>query len=151
MPGVYGRISHRLSSRYARRVTGDAPIPPIVQAITFLPVADLETSDTFYSGVLGMPMVLDQGPCRIFRVVGDAYLGLCERPDEVSPPGVIITIVTDRVDDWHARLTALGVVVDSPPATSAEFGIYHAFYRDPDGHLVEIQQFLDPRWPAPGT
>jgi catechol 2,3-dioxygenase-like lactoylglutathione lyase family enzyme len=132
-------------------MTGDAPVPSIDQAITFLSVSDLEAADRFYSGLLGMPMVLDQGSCRIFRLCGEAFLGVCERPAEVSSAGVVVTIVTDEVDAWHDRLTAHGVAVHKAPAENPEYRIYNGFYRDPDGYLVEIQQFLDPGWPAPGN
>ena len=61
---------------------GDAPIPPIGEFITFLYVEDLERSDRFYAGLLGLPLVVDQGACRIFRVAAGAYLGVCERPGQ---------------------------------------------------------------------
>jgi catechol 2,3-dioxygenase-like lactoylglutathione lyase family enzyme len=34
--------------------------------------------------------------------------------------------------------------VVSAPEHSARYDIHHAFYRDPDGHLVEIQRFGEP-------
>ena len=125
---------------------GDAPIPPIGEFITFLYVEDLERSDRFYSGTLGLPMVVDQGMCKIFEVAGAAYLGVCERPGRSSPEGMIVTFVSDDVDGWHDRLSAAGVPVEQAPRVTDEFGVYHAFYRDPDGYLVEVQRFLDPDW-----
>jgi len=127
---------------------GDAPIPPIEQFITFLYVEDLEASDRFYSGILGLRLVVDQGSCRIFRVAADAYLGVCERPGRTGPEGLIVTLVSEEVDSWHDRLTALGVPVEQEPRRSDLYGVYHAFYRDPDGYLVEIQRFRDPDWAA---
>ena len=59
---------------------------------------------------------------------------------------MIITLVSDEVDAWHDRLTAAGVPVEQAPKVTEEYGVYHAFYRDPDGYLVEIQRFLDPDW-----
>jgi len=125
---------------------GDAPIPEIAEFITFLNVEDLERSDQFYAGVLGFQLVVDQGSCRIYRVAADAYLGVCERPGRSSPEGMIVTLVSDDVDGWHDRLTSRGVPIEQTPRVSEVFGVYHAFYRDPDGYLVEIQRFLDPGW-----
>jgi len=127
------------------------PTPAIEQSITFLYVEDLERTAGFYGGALGLTEVLDQGSCRIFRVAPDAYLGVCERPGSVSPGGVIVTIVTPDVDEWHRRLVARGVTVEQPPRTNPEYRIHHAFYRDPDGYLIEFQRFLDPAWPPPAT
>lgn len=114
--------------------------------ITFLFVSELETSATFYEEALGLSTVVDQGDCRIYRVTENAFLGICERPDRVQDDGLIVTFVTVDVDGTHTRLVKAGAVVESPPAHNDQYGIYHAFYRDPDGHLVEVQSFDDPEW-----
>ncbi len=117
----------------------------IHQQITFLMVRDLEATAHFYQALLGLPLALDQGSCRIYRVVGDAYVGFCERPEATGSTGnVILTLVTPEVDAWHQRLQGLGVAFDKPPEVNPVYGIYHCFARDPDGYLVEIQRFLEP-------
>lgn len=116
--------------------------------ITFLFVADLDRSTAFYEGVLGLELTLDQESCRIYRTAGSAFLGICERPGSVSPGGMIVTFVTGDVDGWHRRITDAGWQAEKDPAENARFSIRHALYRDPDGHLVEIQMFRDPRWPS---
>lgn len=118
------------------------------QQVTFLPVADLERAVGFYEGVLGLELALDQGDCRIYRVAGDAFVGICRRASGGSD-GVMVTLVTDDVDGWHERLEAAGVVCDTPPGQNKTYNLYHAFYRDPDGHVIEVQTFLDPDWPKP--
>ncbi len=120
------------------------------QAVTFLPVADLERSHAFYAGTLGLELVLDQGACRIYRAAGEAFVGVCRRDGAAPAAGVIVTLVTDDVDGWHDRLTAAGVEVTKPPAHNPEYDIYHCFLLDPDGHVVEIQRFQSPEWPRPG-
>ena len=115
---------------------------PIDAQITFVHVADLARSAAFYGDVLGLALARDQGACRIYRVTGGAYLGVCDhRPPE--PGGIILTLVSDDVDAWAARLVAAGHEVDGPHA-NPRFAIYHCFVHDPDGHLVEIQRFDDP-------
>ncbi len=47
------------------------------QLVTFLYTRDLERSAAFYGDMLGLPLVLDQGGCRIFRISRDAFLGIC--------------------------------------------------------------------------
>lgn len=41
---------------------------PFDQQVTFLYVSNLDSSTDFYGGTLSLPMVLDQGGCRIFQV-----------------------------------------------------------------------------------
>jgi catechol 2,3-dioxygenase-like lactoylglutathione lyase family enzyme len=117
----------------------------IHQQITFIMVRDLEATADFYERLLGLSLAVDQGTCRIYRVVGDAYLGFCERPEEVdSTRNVILTLVTPEVDDWYEQLVGRGVHFEKPPAVNSTYNIYHCLTRDPDGYLVEIQRFLDP-------
>lgn len=126
--------------------------PPIDQQVTFLYAADPEPCWRFYGEVLGLPLALDQGACRIFRVGRDAFLGVCrdsatQRGETGAKRSVIVTLVSDEVDAWHAHLIGLGVAIEKPPTLNAAYAIRHLFLRDPAGYLVEIQTFLDPNWP----
>ncbi len=129
----------------------DSPLRPTLdQQVTFLYIHDLAVSAHFYHILLGLPLVLDQGICRIYRVGRDAFVGLCQRPDvAVHPESVILTLVSDDVDAWHGYLVAHGVTVEKAPTLNPTYHIYHCFVRDPDGYLIEIQTFLDPAWPRP--
>jgi catechol 2,3-dioxygenase-like lactoylglutathione lyase family enzyme len=115
--------------------------PPIEQQITFLFTQDLEATAVFYEQVLGLELTLDQGDCRIYRVSQDGYVGFCRRAEPGPEQGLILTIVTDHVDAWHAMLQERGVVFEKPPAYNPQYGIYHCFLRDPNGYLLEIQRF----------
>ncbi len=123
------------------------------QHVTFLYASDLSVSAKFYSEKLGLELVLDQGPCQIFRIAGEAFLGICQcseaRP--ASPKGVIVTFVSQDVDGWYERLRAKGVTTDGPPKLNPRYNIYHLFLKDPDGYTLEIQTFKDPAWPAPNV
>jgi catechol 2,3-dioxygenase-like lactoylglutathione lyase family enzyme len=114
--------------------------------ITFLPVADLERTHAFYNGVLGLPLALDQGSCRIYRVAGGGFVGFCAKDGAGAVPGIIVTLVTDDVDAWHARVTEAGLETDGAPRLNPQYDIYHFYTTDPDGWAVEVQRFEDPRW-----
>ena len=125
---------------------------PFSEQITFVAVADLERSRRFYVELLGMQPVEDQGDCLIMCIAGDAFFGICARPQGADPRGVgvIVTLVTDDVDGWHQRLTEAGVECTTPPTGHPKYAIYQAFYRDPDGYTIEIQRFDDADWRVPG-
>jgi catechol 2,3-dioxygenase-like lactoylglutathione lyase family enzyme len=118
--------------------------------VTFLYTADLERADDFYRGKLGLSLAVDQGRCRIYRVGPNAYLGLCRATPGREPcsTGVIITFVTEDVEERHAELRGRGVTFESGPERNLEYNITHCFLRDPDGHLLEIQRFEDSGWQA---
>lgn len=116
--------------------------------ITFLYVPQLDRATRFYGELLGLPLALDQGTCRIYRAAAHSYIGLCERHgvDDSPKQGIIVTFVSPDVDAWHAHLSAHGVHVEQPPQLNTTYGIYHCFVRDPAGYLVEIQRFLAAEW-----
>lgn len=115
--------------------------------IVFLPTGDLDTVRTFYGESLGLELALDQGSCLIFRLGGSGFVGFCLADGALQPAsGVICTIVTNDVDEWHARLEAKGLKMDGHPRSNPSYKIYHFFVRDPNGYRVEIQRFDDERW-----
>lgn len=108
-------------------------------SLVFLFVSDLDRSTAFYES-LGLGVFIDQGSCRILGVEDMLMVGLCGDRTP-SPDGVIFTLVTDRVEEVCAELAARGVAFEQAPRYSAQYHITHAFLRDPDGYLVEIQRF----------
>jgi catechol 2,3-dioxygenase-like lactoylglutathione lyase family enzyme len=128
-------------------------MPSIEQQVIFFYTRDLATTARFYEDLFGLKLALDQGSCRIYRVAGSAFVGFCERPDAPGGPSsepvkhVILTFATHEVDAWYQRLVAAGVSFEKPPQLYPQYKIYHCFLRDPNGYLLEIQQFLDPAWP----
>ena len=121
---------------------------PFDQQVTFLYTRDLDATARFYEETMGLPLVLDQGTCRIYRVSADGFLGFCQRAEaSEQPAGIIVTLVTEDVDGWHARLRTRGVAFEKAPALNPAYNIYHCFLRDPNGYLLEIQSFRDAAWP----
>jgi hypothetical protein len=125
--------------------------PKIEQQVTFIFPEDMKSSADFYEHVIGLPLVQDQGDCRLYRVAGEAFLGICScRPGRSSATGsVVLTFVTSDVDGWYQYLSSVGVPTKAPPAETPSHRIYNFYAQDPGGHVVEFQRFLDPTWPAP--
>lgn len=121
---------------------------PVDAQITFLYTRNLAKTAPFYEDVLGLPLAVDQGSCRIYHVTGrSAYIGMCERAHAPEKPeGVIFTFVTDDVDGWYERITSKGVECEYAPRVSEAYKIYHFFVRDPNGYKLEFQRFDDESW-----
>jgi catechol-2,3-dioxygenase len=115
-------------------------------AITFFYYDDMMKVAPFYEDVLGFDLVLDQGMARIYRIAGRCHFGIVDgnrghlRHQEKS--AVLLTIVSEDVAGWHARLKAKGV----PNLGDIQRGTYceHFFFEDPAGYAIEVQRFRDP-------
>ena len=115
--------------------------------ITFIYVADLARSASFYGTGLGFTLVLDQGGCLIYEVTPTSYLGVCDaRPEKVGVSGALVTFVTDDVDAWHDRAVEAGATIVQAPRHNEQYEIYNFFAEDPDGNRFEVQRFDDPAW-----
>jgi catechol 2,3-dioxygenase-like lactoylglutathione lyase family enzyme len=126
-------------------------MPGFDAQITFCYTKNLAETAAFYEESMGLSLALDQGTCRIYRVARESYLGFCERVEGARPDGIILTLVTDDVDGWHHRLTAKGVPCEKAPVYNPRYKIYQSFFRDPNGYVIEIQRFEDPRWNPEGA
>jgi catechol 2,3-dioxygenase-like lactoylglutathione lyase family enzyme len=125
--------------------------PNIDQQVTFLYCHDLVKTAKFYEQVIGFELVLDQGGCRIYRVCEDSFLGFCQRVGiRPNPEGIVYTFVTEDVNGWYEFLKGRGVDLVKAPEENPTYNIYHFFFRDPNGYMLEVQKFLDPRWPKKG-
>ena len=134
---------------------GAPPNAPALTGVleTALYVADLERSAGFYARLFGSRVLLDEpGRLRALDVAGRQVLllfkaGASDRdnpvPGGVVPPHdgrgrlhVCFAVPAESLGVWEARLAALGVAVLS--RVRAERGGTSLYFRDPDGHLVEL-------------
>lgn len=120
-------------------------------AITFLTHEDMQAGDHFYREVLGLPLVEDQGWAKVYRIHGDAYVGIVEaRRGPIDRPvgsGTLFSIVvkdTADVDAWYNRLRGEpSIEILGPPSMVLDIPVYSFFLIDPAGYRVEIQTFTD--------
>ena len=114
------------------------------QLVAFYPCHDLAASRDFYERDLGLPLARDQGSCLIFKVTANGYVGFCQHEGELPKhDGLILTFVSDDVDDIYKRFKSRNIETEAPPKLNEAFQIYHFFARDPDGYRVEVQRFLE--------
>ena len=115
-------------------------------SITFFYYEDIHAVAPFYENVLGLELVLDQGLARIYRIAGKCYFGIADgnrghlKHQEKS--AVLLTIVAQDVEGWHAKLKAASV----PGLSDLLRGRFceHFFFEDPAGYAIEIQRFHNP-------
>ncbi|MEM8787844.1 MAG: VOC family protein [Pseudomonadota bacterium] len=114
-----------------------------------LGVADLDRSRRFYEQGLGLPRI-DAPPGVVFFRLDGTWLGLSLRDDLAADAGVpaagaghsgvnLVHNVRSEAD-VDALIAAAdaggGAVVKAP--VRAEWGGYHGYFADPDGHLWEV-------------
>jgi predicted enzyme related to lactoylglutathione lyase len=112
-------------------------------AITFLYYRDLAAAAAFYEQVLGLPLAIDQGWSRIYRIAGGAHVGLVDesrgmhRAHPVKP--VQLCLRVPDVDAWRAWVEGHGVAGLSPMFENASLGIRAFVFDDPEGYQIEVQ------------
>ncbi len=115
-------------------------------AITFFYYRDLPTAMRFYEDVMGFTLAIDQGWSKIYRMQGQAHVGLVDesrgmhRSHDVKP--VQLCIRVPDVDAWHAYLAALGIGSLGSVSASEQLGIRAFVLEDPEGYQIEVQSAL---------
>ena len=119
-----------------------------------LTVFDLERTIDFYQRVLGMQPVTFAGGRRGLAF-GRQKLNLHQAGREFEPkalkpaPGAIdlCFIATTPLDEVIAVLRKDGVaIIDGPvPKTGALGPMMSVYFRDPDGNLIEVSNYADPK------
>jgi lactoylglutathione lyase len=130
------------------------PFPTTGMELThILVVRDLERSIAFYRDVLGAELVREYGgSSAVFSFEGAWLLVVTgggptdDKPDVTfaapTDAGRVSHAMTIRVPDAMAAYETLrgrGAAFLTPPVTS-EWEV-RGFFRDPDGHLIEISEF----------
>ncbi|MBK6465544.1 MAG: VOC family protein [Rhodobacter sp.] len=126
---------------------GDArPTDGIVLAITFLYYRDLPRAMEFYESVLGFELVIDQGFSKIYRIDGQAHVGLVDETRGMQKWAPQKTVqVCLRVPDgdaWHAWAKSRNVDALTEPRNNHELGIRAFVFCDPEGYQIEVQSVL---------
>ena len=119
---------------------------------TALYVDDLERAARFYADVLGLHPLFTDARLRAFAVGGRSVLLLFRRgasletttmPGGTIPPHdgrgplhVAFGIGSEELAAWEARLTAHEIAVEG--RTDWPRGGHSIYFRDPDGHLLEL-------------
>jgi len=111
-----------------------------MSGIVFLSTEHREEIVEFYASRLGMTVWIEQEDCTILRQ-DNLILGFCQR--ETADIGGVITFwygSNSEVDEEYAKFQD---VAEGEPQVNEKYQIYHFFFRDPEGRMLEAQRFLD--------
>jgi len=135
-------------------VSGYPPGAPALRGIleTAVYVEDLERSRAFYAGLFGLPVMVGDDRFCAFDVAGRDVLLLFRKGgtrEPVATPGGVIpahdgggrlhlafAVGVGELEAWEVRLRELAVEVES--RVNWQRGGRSIYFRDPDGHLLEL-------------
>lgn len=114
--------------------------------ISFLYFDDLPVACGFFSDVLRLPLVCDQGWSKIYRVSSGAYIGAVDRSrgacKATTRDGVLTSLVVKNADEMYARLIDKGIEFERPPKYSEALKIRSMMFVGPEGYKFEVEEFL---------
>ena len=117
-------------------------------AITFLYYRDLPRAMAFFEEVLGLPLAIDQGWCKIYRLAEGAHVGLVDEAHGMNKwtaeKPVQLCLRVPDVDAWYAYAKDQGVDALSALFVNDEIGIRAFVFNDPEGYQIEIQTATRP-------
>ena len=119
------------------------PEGPNQLAITFFYYRDLPRAMAFYEDVMGLPLAIDQGWCKIYQICPGAHVGLVDEAKsmnkwaEVKP--VQLCIRVPNVDAWYEYCTGLALDNLLELFVNDQLGIRAFVFNDPEGYQIEIQ------------
>jgi hypothetical protein len=97
---------------------------------------------------MGFELVEDQRWAKIYRITGSGYLGIVAGEKGFFKPqkhnAVLLTLLTQDVNDWYERLKSKGVKLLTGIQEKRDIQVRCFFLEDPGGYALEIQQFLKP-------
>ena len=112
-------------------------------AITFLYYRDLPAAEAFYTGTLGLPLVIDQGWAKILRLADGAHVGLVHETrgmnDWQRDKCVQLCFRVADVDAWHDWAKSEDLPGLSQMFVNDEIGIRAFVFTDPEGYQIEVQ------------
>lgn len=114
--------------------------------ITFFYYKDLAQASRFYDEVLDFERVIDVEFAKVFRVHEGSHVGLVDgnvgylRYRDSKP--VMLSWSTDDIEKWHRYLIEKGVEIEQPPEKQSYLEMKTMLFRDPEGYLLEILQWL---------
>lgn len=111
----------------------------------FLYYKDLDRATAFYRETLGMELVAEYQMARLFRMAEDSYLILVDATKGMhtaeEPKTVAIALLTDQLQQWHDYLATKGLSPKRPFALRAGSAHDGFVIADPEGYLLEFENF----------
>ncbi len=119
------------------------PAAPNELAITFLYYRNLPRAMRFYEDILGLPLAIDQGWCKIYRICAGAHVGLVDEAKGMNKwhpdKPVQLCIRVPDVDAWYQYAQEEQLDRLSDLFVNDALGIRAFVFNDPEGYQVEIQ------------
>jgi predicted enzyme related to lactoylglutathione lyase len=114
--------------------------------ITFFYYKDLDAAARFYEEIMGFESAIDVDFAKVYRVYEGVHVGLVDGQrgyvKAADDKPVMLSYYSDDIDWWHQHLKDKGVKIEQPPQEASYLKMKTMLFRDPEGYLLEILQWL---------
>jgi hypothetical protein len=109
--------------------------------ITFLYYNDLNKASSFVEEVLSLPIVMNQGFAKIYRVTPSSFLGIVKKENREEQCDTLFSFTVDDVEYYH-QIFKKKNVNHLTDIISFDIPLKSFFFEDFEGHRFEYQQFI---------
>ncbi len=109
---------------------------------------DVPAAQRFYENMFDVPLLVDQGWAKVYRLAETGFLGLVDGSrglhSATEEKGVTVSFFTDDVDAWFSRARSQdGFELRTPEVTDESERVRVFVGYDPEGYFLEWDTFLD--------
>jgi len=114
--------------------------------ITFFYYKNLDAAAKFYEEIMGFESVIDVDFAKVYRVYEGVHIGLVDgkhgyvKATEDKP--IMLSYFSNDINWWHQHLRDNEVTIEQPPQEASYLKMKTMLFRDPEGYLLEILQWL---------
>ena len=114
--------------------------------ITFFYYKNLNAAARFYEDVMGFEAAIDVEFAKVYRVYEGVHVGLVDGErgylKAADDKPVMLSYYCDDIDWWYQHLQDKGVTIEQPPQEADYLKMKTMLFRDPEGYLLEMLQWL---------
>jgi catechol 2,3-dioxygenase-like lactoylglutathione lyase family enzyme len=114
--------------------------------VTFLYYSDYEKAKSFYSDILQLELVMDQGFATVYKITDSSFVGCVKKQegsiDSSNKGGTLISLTVPNSEELYKEFKTYNLPYLSDLKVIERIPLKSFFFKDYEGYDFEIQEFI---------